>query len=43
MLVHCITHLPYIGKNPAMVFVGKGGEMALTEPMKEKLKLVKKP
>ena len=41
-LIHRITRLPYIGKNLAMIFGGKGGEQALAEAMKGKFKLVRK-
>jgi len=42
MLIHHITCLPYTSENPAMIFGGKGGELALAESMKEKFKLVNK-
>ena len=42
MLIHCITCLLYTSENLAMIFGGKGGELALTKSMKEKFKLVKK-
>lgn len=42
-LIHRITWLPYIRENLVMVFGRKVGEHVLTEAMKEKFKLVKKP
>jgi len=43
MSIHRITRLPYTGENIAMIFGGKGGNLALAKSMKEKFKLVKKP
>lgn len=43
MLINCIALLPYTSENPAMIFGGKSGEQVLTESMKEKFILVKKP
>lgn len=41
-LIHKITRLPYIGENPPMMFGINGGELTLTEVMKEKFKPMKK-
>lgn len=43
MLIHRITLLPHSGLNPAKAFGGKVGEHDLSERMKDKFKLVKKP
>lgn len=41
-LIHQITWLPHSGEDPANISEGIGGELALTEEMKKKLKLEKK-
>lgn len=43
MLIHKITLLPHSSLNLAMEFGGNTGEHDLTERMKEKFKLSKKP
>ena len=40
-LIHRITRLPYSRENPAVMFGGKVGELALAEAMKKKFGLVK--
>jgi len=41
-LIHRITRLPYSRENPAMIFGGKVGKLALTKAKKKKFGLVKK-
>lgn len=43
MLIHQITLLPHLGLNSAKEFGGKTSKRDLTEKMKNKFKLVKKP
>ena len=42
-LIHRIINISYIGEILVLIFGGKGGEQVLTESMKEKFKLLKKP
>jgi len=41
-LIHCISWLPYKGKDPATIAEGKGSDLALVEAMKTKYKMEKK-
>ena len=41
-LIHCVSWLPYKGKDPTTISEGKGSDLALAEAMKMKYKLEKK-
>ena len=41
-LIHCVSQLPYKGKDPTGISEGKGSDLAITEAMKTKYKLEKK-